>query len=379
MIQEPKTCTGSLQIKGGIWYTVIQITIGGVRKSKWETTRLKARGNKRKAQAILDERKAQYELKYMSGSGGNLDNCKEDFLLFNEYLRRWTLSQRTGVAYATNSSRESMTNGRIKAFFAPRGITQQKLSALDIEDFYEELRLCGLSGTTLVHYHQFMNQALEAAVRKDILEKNPMKKIDRPKKKNFTGNFYTKEEVARLLELFCDDPLYPLIVTAVYYGMRRSELLGLQWDCVDFGQNTISVERKVYKDAQKGDARGLMVSDELKSKNTRRTLPLVPAVREVLLSEKACQEERRRLFRTEYCCDYKNMVFVNSIGELFTPDFVSRHFRVIVNRSKLKNVRFHDLRHTCASLLVSSGIDMKLIQHWLGHANYSTTATFTHI
>ena len=83
-----------------------------------------------------------------------------------------------------------------------------------------------------------------------------MKKVDRPRKKPFTGSFYTKEEALQLMELFKGDPMYALIVTAVYYGMRRSELLGLTWDSVDFESNTISVAHKVYRDNAGGDARG---------------------------------------------------------------------------------------------------------------------------
>ena len=369
-----RPCTGSLQEKNGIWYTVIQVTVNGKRKSKWETTHLKVRGNKRKAQALLEERKAQYELLYMSGEGGSLDDCRPADLLFTDYLLRWTLTQKGNVSFATNQCRERMLNGRIRGFFGPRSITLQRLSPLDIEDFYQDLRTDGLKGSTLLHYHQFMNQALEAAARKDILPKNPMKKVDRPRKKPFTGSFYTKEEALQLMELFKGDPMYALIVTAVYYGMRRSELLGLTWDSVDFESNTISVAHKVYRDNAGGDARGLVISSELKTTASRRTLPLVPAVREVLLAERIYQHEQQRLLKGEYCRDYLSMVFVDAAGNLFTPDAVTRHFHAVVARSDLKMIRFHDLRHTCASLLVANGVDMKLVQLWLGHANYSTTA-----
>jgi oligopeptide/dipeptide ABC transporter ATP-binding protein len=183
-----------------------------------------------------------------------------------------------------------------------------------------------------------------------------------------------KEEALQLMELFKGDPMYALIVTAVYYGMRRSELLGLTWDSVDFESNTISVAHKVYRDNAGGDARGLVISSELKTTASRRTLPLVPAVREVLLAERIYQHEQQRLLKGEYCRDYLSMVFVDAAGNLFTPDAVTRHFHAVVARSDLKMIRFHDLRHTCASLLVANGVDMKLVQLWLGHANYSTTA-----
>lgn len=367
-------CTGSLQQKGKYWYTVIQVTINGKRVSKWETTHLKAPNNKRRAQALLDSRKTEYNLRYMSGSGGSLDDCKIGDLQFTEYLRRWTFSQRANVSELTNRSRNQMLNNRIAHYFDGHDITLKKLSPWDIEDFYEELRSDGLKGSTLIHYHQYMKQALEDAVRKDVLDKNPMRKVDRPRKKQFTGSFYTKEEALHLMELFRGDSLYPLIVTAVYYGMRRSELLGLQWNCVDFTHNTISVEHKVFESNESGDERGLVISDELKTKTSRRTLPLIPAVRQVLECEKSEQADRRRLLGSAYSKEYLQMVFVNAEGLLFRPGYVTQHFHDVVKKSDLNVVRLHDLRHTCASLLVAEGLDMKLIQHWLGHANYSTTA-----
>ena len=369
-----KPCTGSIQEKNGVWYTVIQVTINGRRRSKWETTRLRANGNKRKALAILDERKYQYVQKFMSGRSGNLDRGVDNNILFSFFLQIWIDSQRANVSSITSGSRESMLNSRIRGFFDHRGITLQQLSPADIEGFYNNLRHDGRSGSTLIHYHQFMNQALEAAVRKDILLKNPMKKVDRPKRQQVAGQFYSKQEVEQLLALFENDPLYALIVVAVYYGMRRSELLGLKWCDIDFERNTISVENKVYYDKERGDDRGLVISNQLKTASSRRTLPLVPFVKNTLLQEKAAQRERQLLFKQEYHREYLDMVFVDSVGNLFKPSYVTKHFHTILEGSTIKPLRFHDLRHTCASLLVINGVDMKLVQRWLGHANYSTTA-----
>jgi integrase len=187
---------------------------------------------------------------------------------------------------------------------------------------------------------------------------------------------HTKEEVDKLLDVLKEenDPMYPMVFVDVYYGFRRSELLGLQWSAIDFDRNTISVEHRVYLDSESGDERNLSISDKLKTRNSRRTLPLIPSVRELLLQMKAQQEYYRKVFKKEYISKYKDMIFVDPIGNLYTPTYVTSHFAVVLKSHNLKKIRFHDLRHTCASLLVAQGVDMKLIQHWLGHANYSTTA-----
>lgn len=248
-------CTGSLQARGGIWYTVIQVTDNGIRKSKWETTRLPVKGNKIRAQSILTQRIPEYERRYVS---------------------------------------------------APM---------------------------------------LEETRKNDPLMRNPMYKVDRPRRSLFVGSYYSKEEVEKLLEVLKDDPLYPIVFVDVYYGLRRSELLGLTWDSIDFERNTISVEHKVYRDSENGNDRDISISNELKTRNSRRTLPLIPAVRKVLEAEKKRQAHYRKVFKAEYITKYSKMVFVDPIGNLYTPDYVTRHFQVVLKSNGLRPIRFHDLRH----------------------------------
>ena len=368
-----KPCTGSIQPKNGTWYSVINVTIDGNRKIKWETTGLPVKGNKRAAHDILEKRKVDYATRYMNQVNCLGDYCKDENVLFSDYLERWSQSQKSEVTYATNASRANMVSGRIRRFFDPRGITLMTIKPGDIEDFYETLHESNLKGTTLIHYHQCMKQALNAAVRRNLIDRNPMDKVDRPKKNHFEGGFYSKDEVAKLLDVFISDILYIPVLLCSYYGFRRSEVLGLKWDSIDFQINTISINFKVYEEIEDGKSK-LVISDQLKTKNSRRTLPLVPFIREALLEERKRQDENCKAFKKGYCKDYLDMVCVNGIGKLLHPNFVTDHFRITLNTNHLKKVRFHDLRHTYASLLVSQGVDMKLIPHWLGHANYSTTA-----
>jgi len=112
----------------------------------------------------------------------------------------------------------------------------------------------------------------------------------------------------------------------------------------------------------------------------RRTLPLIPVVKDVLLEYKKKQAAYQSLFGKSYCRDYLDMVFVDQKGMLIKPARVTERFYSIIRKNNLKKVRFHDLRHSVASLLVAKGVDMKRIQHWLGHANYSTTADiYSHV
>ena len=168
-----------------------------------------------------------------------------------------------------------------------------------------------------------------------------MYKVDRPRKNLFVGSYYSREEVEKLLEVLKDDPLYPMVFVDVYYDLRRSELLGLEWDSVDFVRNTLSVEHKVCRDNENGDDRDISISSELKTRNSRRTLPLIPAVREVLEAEKKKQEHYRKIFKAEYIGKYSKMVFVDPVGNLYTPDYVTRHFEVVLKSNGLRPIRFH--------------------------------------
>lgn len=126
--------------------------------------------------------------------------------------------------------------------------------------------------------------------------------------------------------------------------------------------------------------RQIVAQDRTKTKSSYRTLPLVGPIENLLLAEKAKQQQNRRLCGTCYCTDYLDYIFVNDIGELMQPDFVSGHFALMIKKHGLRKLRFHDLRHSCASLLFANGVSMKEIQAWLGHSTLGTTANiYTHM
>lgn len=214
---------------------------------------------------------------------------------------------------------------------------------------------------------------MQVAVKKDIILKNPVDKVQRPKKNVFHGNFYTEEEMMTLFDAVSGDPLELCVKIAAYYGLRRSEVLGLRWDAIDLERKTISINHKVIE--AEVDGKFIPVGEDvLKTKSSFRTLPLIPAVEKLLLEEKEKQEMFRRLFKKSYCRDYLDYICVDQTGNLLRPNYVTEHFAWLVQKYDLKKIRFHDLRHTCASLLLSNGISMKQIQIWLGHSTFATTA-----
>jgi len=197
--------------------------------------------------------------------------------------------------------------------------------------------------------------------------------VDRPKKNVYYRSFYSEEEVMTLFDAIQDDPLELCVKITAYYGLRRSEVLGLKWDAIDFKNKTITIRHKVIEN--KADGKSTLIGEDvLKTKASHRILPLIPAVESLLLEERKKQELHRGLLRKDYCEDFADYVCVDKLGNLLRPNYVTEHFNWIIRKYGLRKIRFHDLRHTCASLLLSSGISMKQIQIWLGHSTFSTTA-----
>lgn len=153
------------------------------------------------------------------------------------------------------------------------------------------------------------------------------------------------------------------------YGFRRSELLGLRWQAIDFEKGTISINNKLLVVNDE-----IIVSDILKTKASERTLPLLPEIEELLVAQKERISENRMFYGNMYNTDYSDYVFVHEDGKIVYPNYLSKAFSNALKKNNIKHMRFHDLRHSCASIMLANGVPMKYIQDWLGHSNFATTA-----
>lgn len=368
-----KPVSGSLVERGGYYHTVINAYVNGKRRPISRTTGLPVKNNLRRAQKILEERKQEYDATGVAGMLTMEERQRNANMLLSEYMNQWLERKKASIAPATYRGYRDIINGRTKRFFDPIGVTIGTLSPQLIEDFMDLLVDEGLNGSTQIRYYNVLHQVLKQAVRKDHIDRSPLDKVDRPKKNKFHPSFYSKEEAMQLLELAKDDPCYIPILLGVYYGMRRSEAVGLQWSSVDFENNKIHIDHKAYE--QKiGGKNVVTITDEMKTESSRRTLPLIPFVRDELLRHRAKQEEYRKAFRKSYCKEWRDCVCVDPKGVILRPGFITRHFKWFLTQNGLRVVRFHDLRHGVASMLVAQGVPMKQIQLWMGHSTFSTTA-----
>lgn len=360
--------TGCLQIKNDKYYAMLNLKVDGKRKPKWIATGLPVRGNKRNAEAELARLINEYEEKAAIEA-----NWTEADVPFVDYMQTWLKMIKPTIATATHQSYSNMVNSRIDRHFRVLGVSLGDVSPQDIQNFYQLILDDGCTTNTVIHYHAVLRRALQNAVKKEIISRNPADKIDKPKKNIYRASFYTAEEILTLFDTIEGDPLELCVKIAAYYGLRRSEVLGLKWDAINFKDKSVSVCHKVIEVEQDGKFIP-MGEDVLKTKSSFRTLPLLPVVEQLLNAEKAKQEMYRRLFKKCYCTDYLDYICVDQTGKLLRPNYVTEHFGWVTQKYNLKKIRFHDLRHTCASLLLANGVPMKQIQIWLGHSTFSTTA-----
>lgn len=373
--------TGHLTTKGGKYYAVINLyDTEGNRKVKWQNLDLPdAKGNKRKAQERLTEVLAKYNSgdMYLAESMTPAERERNRIAnsLVEDYLLEWVEAHKVNVEENTYEQYKGYITGRINPFLEPMKIKVNEITGDEINAMYQYLLNDGLSGTSVQRYHGVLHKAFKDAVKRRIIPANPVDQATRPKREQFIANYYNGEEIKKLLEVAKTDEIYIPILLTAYYGLRRSEVLGIKWSAIDFSENMITIRHTVHTGKN-----GPIGKDRLKTKSSYRSLPLLPMIREELIKHQQAHIELKRVMRKAYTTEYSEYVCVDALGKLYDPDFITTHFGVVLKKHKLKKIRFHDLRHSCASLLVAQGVSMKLIQEWLGHSDMSTTANiYSHV
>ena len=355
---------GHLQEKKGLYYMVLSYKDkSGKRISKWLPTGLPVKGNKKRTEDMLMAARAEF----VAGEAA-IDRD----MPFSSYLVQWMEIARSTLKPNTAAGYASMIQNPIAPYFQQRGITLGGLQAVDIQMFFTS-QLKRVSANTVIHYHAIIHRALKYAVKTDLIDVNPADKVERPRKDRFTASFYDGNEVNRLFQVARGTPLELPVMLAAFYGLRRSEVVGLKWDAIDFENKTIAIRHTVTACAEKG-RRIEVAADTTKTASSRRTLPLVPAFQTKLAALKEEQEKNRILCGRSYCTDYLGYVLVDAMGNRLKLSYINTAFPVLLKRNGLRPIRFHDLRHSCTSLLLKNGVPMKQIQEWLGHSDFSTTA-----
>ncbi|MCL2828285.1 MAG: site-specific integrase, partial [Oscillospiraceae bacterium] len=304
----------------------------------------------------------------------SLDDGKRrpEDMLFADFMEAWLEVIRPEVKLTTFGGYQMNVQKAIAPYFRKKGILLQRLTADDINAFYAE-QLKRVKGMTVHKFHANISKALKYAVEMDYIPHTIMGKVKRPKTERFTGKFLKQSETVELFEAVKGHKLELGVIFGAFYGLRRSEVIGLRWESINFEANTITIEHTVT--VANVDGQKVTVADNTtKTKSSFRTLPLVPAIRAKLLEMQAEQERNRKLCGSAYNKKESGYIYIDALGNRIKPDYVSAEFPKFMERNGFRRIRYHDLRHSCASLLLANGVPLKQIQDWLGHSDFAITA-----
>lgn len=239
------------------------------------------------------------------------------------------------------------------------------MTAKDIQDFYDK-QLERVKPNSVIRYHAIIRLSLCHARKMRYIKENPIEEVEKPEKNQFIGKFYTAEELSKLIELAKGTKLEIPVIMGGFYGLRRSEVVGLRWSAIDFENNIFYINHTVTTPQIDGVTK-IVAKDRAKTKSSLRALPLGKDIKEILLSKKQQQEEYRKKFKSSYNKKWLDYVMVDELGDLITPDYITGAFKSFLAKHELREIRFHDLRHTAATNMHQLTGDFYTVGEILGH------------
>ena len=292
-------------------------------------------------------------------------------LTVEEYLTRWLEDSVKGTV---RPSTYEVHRHMIKPHIIPAlgRLKLKDLSPMHVRSFYHEKLDSGLSSATVRKMHSILRKALKQAILDGLIPRNVCEAVKPPKVERKEITPLDREQAKALLEAASGDRLETLYVLAVHTGMREGELLGLKWEDVDLERGVLRLRHALVREG------GKTALGDLKTAKSRRSIRLTYAAADALRSHLKCQLEEMERVGSLY--ETGGLVFATVSGTLINPSNLrNRSFKPLLKRAGLPDICFHDLRHTCATLLLSQGTHPKLVQELLGHATIAMTLdTYSH-
>ena len=291
----------------------------------------------------------------------------------DDYLRLWlTDSVRDSVRPATYEGYARQVRNHLIPTLGP--IKLRALTPTHLRGLYRDKLDSGLSPRTVQYIHVTIHKALKQALNDGLVPRNVAEAVKPPQVRREEIEPLTPEQTKKLVEFVSEDRLAALYVLAVTAGLRQGELLGLKWEDVDLDHGILRVKRTLS-----GIKDGKPIFGTPKTAKGRRSVQLTAKAVEALEKHRKRQiEERKQLVELWRDCD---LVFPTRVGTpISRHNLVTRSFKPLLVRAGLPDIRFHDLRHTCATLMLFVGTNPKVVQEMLGHANVSITLdTYSHL
>ncbi len=301
---------------------------------------------------------AQAEAREKANSGKSF-GCDKN-LKFKDMMEKFIDLHGMYLKPSTKRGYEDHFNLHLKDFFGE--IKLVDITPMVITHLIKTKMADGLSNKSVNHLLTTLGTAFNWSMRNGYIMYNPVQFVKKLKVEHIEMSFLTKTEIEIVLNYTEENypDFYPLLLTAIYSGMRRGEILGLTWDCVNFKKSTIKVKQTLHK--------GKISTP--KTKNSIREIKVPTKVIDVLKELKDKSEP-----------NVLNLVFAQSNGKFLDADnMIKRRFNKVLDGAGVARVRFHDLRHTYASLLLEKDLNIKYIQKQMGHASFEITMnTYAHL
>lgn len=348
-------------------------------KRKWVATGLPVKGNKRKAEAMVE---AVIEAnRYLEFSPESVNQSIDPDILLCDYIDLW-LEGKGDLQVSTYEGYEYRV-AHIKRYFEPLKYKVRELSSRMVDQYLKHELAYGkrnqktgemepLSVRSVRSYKSILSAVYDQAAVDGLVSSNPVTAVKVHGKSNASYQreeaFLTEEEVADVLKFLKEQyPRFlPMAFMGAYYGLRRSELLGLRWESINFQEKTISIENTVVRVST------LVEKKATKTRDSKRILHLFPTAEKCLLAVKQEQDDYKSFFGDTYR-NTGGYVFTKEDGSQYDPSWISKNFDKIMKAYGHPDITFHKLRHSCASMLINRGWDIKQLQYWLGHADPETT------
>ena len=311
-----------------------------------------------------NKKEAQDKLRKLQGdaAGGMLTDSEHRNL--TAYLRQWLETARPTIRRNTHRCYDGVIRNHVSKHLG--GISLAKLAPVHVQGLYSAMEKEGASARMRQLAHAVLHRALKQAVRWNLIPRNVCDAVEPPRIDKKEMRVYTPEQVTQLFKAASGDRLEALFVLAVATGLRQGELFGLQWPDFDLEAGTVFVQRQLE------EVNGQLALTEPKSAKGRRRIELPAVAVQAMWAHKARMLAEGHLDGPVFC-DSRG-------GYLRKSNFVRKVFKPLLKKAGLPDIRFHDLRHTSATLLLAQGVHPKVVQERLGHSQISLTLdTYSHV
>jgi len=350
---------GSYERRGSKWSAIVDLPADPVT------------GKRRRRRLTADTKREVEQLvaaTIQSGSGGFVPDGK---ILVRDFFEQWLPTLESRVRPSTMRRYQDLA--RLHLLPDLGNIRLAKLTTADVQRLYAGRLRAGLAPTTVRHVHGLLHRAMSDALRWDLVVRNVTEAVSPPRRSTPEAKTWDAHQVASVLASAASDDLECLWRLALITGMRRGEILGLRWGDVDYDNGSLFVRRTMSRGAS-----SRLEDGEPKTVSGRRRIALPASVLESLRRHRLRQLEYRLAAGPAF--KDQMLVFANETGGPLHPNTVANRFRKLTLGADVPVIRFHDLRHTCATLMMAQGEHPKVVQERLGHADVAMTINlYSHV